>query len=72
MELTDTLTTPGGGTGERENKLGVNEALKCKTLGGIHMQALHHALNSKCQGPSIHQQAVYCIAYARRVPRCPV
>ena len=27
------------------------KALKCKTLGGIH---IHHALNSKCQGPSIH------------------
>ena len=29
------------------------KALKCKTLRRIHMQALHHALNSKCQGPSI-------------------
>ena len=38
-----------------------HKTLKCKTLGGIHMQALHHALNSK-------YQAVYFTAHARRVP----
>ena len=34
------------------------KALKCKTLGGIH---IHHALShihSKCQGPSIHTIAI--------------
>ena len=36
--------------------LTIMKALKCKTLGEIH---IHHALSHKCQGPSIHTMVHY-------------
>ena len=62
----------GGGGCERVASLialVTAEALKCKTLGGIH---IHHALSHIEQGPSIHTMAVYILRMRVQVPRCPV
>ena len=45
-----------------------NRVLKCKTLGGIHMQALHHALTASAKD-LLYQQAVECLAACVAVSR---